>query len=800
MKAILQAIAVFAILTISVNSASSKPHVGPPAAEDVFQHTIIIFDSAAQAPIELARVTLSVDGRLVQGHLSDVNGRALFRDIPEGSYMLDVRAVGYVEIKSTIVINAAHPLDSIPLREVAQQEILITAGVIPNISVDTRTGNQEFDATTYHAPPQARITALVQQSVAGAVRAPTGEVHVRGQHGEFTYYIDGVPIPLGVFGGLNEVVDPKVIDHVTFLTGGFPAEYGGQMAAVMDVQTHVPSGKFHLDASTYAGSYLVFNGTKLFTPGSEQTASSPGDTLGNRVGPYRAINSNGQSLAISDQAGKLGFYLSGSRQETDRRIDPPVERLFHDHGFDYFLYGKANYLIDPTQILTLNLNWGKTVTQIPYDSLEGITVDDQTTTNAFQTLSYMKSFSTEVDHEKSLLVGIYAREGGLIFSPGLQDSARFHFANDTNGYRLAEDRSFLTLGTRVKYDYRLTHQTKLSTGFTFSSTKGNEQFTTTKAMLNAGPSLGESFVGSDFGLFVQAEQELAEWTSIDAGLRYDQHIAPDIPFTSQLSPRIRWNFFIDEYNTAYLYYGRLFMPNNIEGLRSIAATVQSAGEGALPERDHFFEGVYTRNWGSGVTSKLAGFYKIATPGVDDATLGSSAIKTPVNIDTVKTSGIELALTYSAASTPLSAYANAAIIHAYGLGKITGGFLGTDSIGLTDLDHDQRLSVVLGINYQPTDWFLNANAIYGSGLTNGNPSGQAYKAGLFDFNQIAHTTPSWIVDISGGYTFTLAGGSTISPSLYVSNLFDNSHLIKGAYFSNAAWEERRNVVLRVDYHL
>jgi len=36
---------------------------------------------------------------------------------------------------------------------------------------------------------------------------------------------------------------------------------------------------------------------------------------------------------------------------------------------------------------------------------------------------------------------------------------------------------------------------------------------------------------------------------------------------------------------------------------------------------------------------------------------------------------------------------------------------------TDLDHDQRLSIVAGINYQPQNWFTNLVAIYGSGLTN-----------------------------------------------------------------------------------
>ncbi len=133
-------------------------------------------------------------------------------------------------------------------------------------------------------------------------------VHVRGMHGEYTYYIDDIPIPLGVFGGLNEIVDPKVVDRATFLTGGFPAEYGGQTAAIIDMQTRVPSGRFHLDASTFGGSYLT-----------------SGDNIGDRVGMLKALNSNGQSISLSKHVGNLGFFLSGSRQETDRRIDQPVE-------------------------------------------------------------------------------------------------------------------------------------------------------------------------------------------------------------------------------------------------------------------------------------------------------------------------------------------------------------------------------------------------------------------------------------------------------------------------------------------
>ena len=110
----------------------------------------------------------------------------------------------------------------------------------------------------------------------------------------------------------------------------------------------------------------------------------------------------------------------------------------------------------------------------------------------------------------------------------------------------------------------------------------------------------------------------------------------------------------------------------------------------------------------------------------------------MNIQEVKTTGIELGLTYNLPETPFSGFLNGALTHAYGTGLISGGFLDFDTDGSgTDLDHDQRLSITTGFNYQPHDWFYNLVGIYGSGLANGNPDA-VYKNGLFDFNTNAHT--------------------------------------------------------------
>jgi outer membrane receptor protein involved in Fe transport len=316
-----------------------------------------------------------------------------------------------------------------------------------------------------------------------------------------------------------------------------------------------------------------------------------------------------------------------------------------------------------------------------------------------------------------------------------------------------------------------------------------------------GPSIVTDFHGSDFGIFGETEWHPLDWTSFELGARYDQHIAPDVPLTHQVSPRVRWNFYIDESNTAYLYYGRLFMPTNIEGLRSIALNVSTSLVPTLPERDDFVEAMYTHQFPGGLRGKMTWFYKKDAPGVDDQTVGGSAIKTPVNISTVYIRGIELGLSFSSPETPFSGYLNASVIHAYGAGTVSGGFLDISTDGpATDLDHDQRLSVVTGINYQPRDWYVNLGGIYGSGLTNGNPDGVQYRTGLFDFNTATHTPPSWILNLGVGHTLHLTGGSTFEPSLFITNLLDHEHLIKGAYFSGASWEERRNVILKLAFHV
>ena len=301
-------------------------------------------------------------------------------------------------------------------------------------------------------------------------------------------------------------------------------------------------------------------------------------------------------------------------------------------------------------------------------------------------------------------------------------------------------------------------------------------------------------------MYAQTAVAPSDQWELRTGVRFDNHNAPFAGNQSQVSPRVKLSFFPDPANTFWVYYARLFVPTNVEDLRAITSVADSGvvAEPTLPERDHFFEVGYVHRFPFGVVTKLSGYYKRSTPGIDDNTVPGSAIVTSVNIEQVRITGVE-AVVEIRPPGPVSGYVNVALNHAYGFGKITGGFFPAEPpSGYFDLDHDQRLSGAGSLVYSSRGLYLSATGIYGSGLTNGNDTA-SYNTGLLDFNKDAHVSPSFILNASAGYALAL-GGAVVRPQVYVENVFDKKYLLKGAFFSGASVGRPRTVQVRLNIGL
>jgi hypothetical protein len=765
-------------------AAGSATATESTANADVFG---TVSDSVTSTPIGSAQITVQQGERVVVSVLSDAFGRYRAHHIPAGRYLLRVRFLGFRPFEQVITIAERDLRVDARLLAAASElsAVAITAGA--PIAVDTRTGDQSYDQSRSHASPTTTSSQLIQQSVAGAARAPTGEVHIRGQHAEYTYYVDGVPVPSGVSGSLNELFDPSIVNSINFKTGGWDAEFGNKNAAVIDVTTRVPTGGFHMNAAGFGG----------------------------------AFNTSGQSINASTNSGTLGVFGALSRQVTDMRREPVLFDTvtyrpynFHNHGEDLFSFGKLQYTPSVRDVINLEGNWTRTRFQVPFDSSGGASADDnQTDVNSFLNLGWRHRFANQRTTDENtrgsaerdarggeFFAGLFYRYGSLRYVPGASNDPQFVFYPDTTAYNLREDRTFSTTGAKVDFSYRTSDRFEFKSGVLAQFTSGEESFLTSTARGRFGPASNSSLTGHDIGGYVQTSWSPNEHLEVRSGVRYDSHVAPFAGTTSQLSPRIRINMFVNPANTVYVFYGRLFMPTNVEDLRAITSVAQ-AGVVALPtvpERDHFFEAGYIHRFPFGVVTKLSAFHKRSSPGIDDNTVPGSAIVTSVNIAQVRITGLETVVEVRPKG-PLSANVNFSLNHAYGFGTITGGFFPVQTPGgRFDLDHDQRVSSTVNVVYATGALSLSATQSIGSGLTNGvDPSecNCSVGTGLFAFNRGIKVAPNHITAVSAGYLFTV-GSTTVRPELFVDNVFDRRYLLKGAFFSGASVGRPRSVQLRV----
>ena len=102
--------------------------------------------------------------------------------------------------------------------------------------------NATLDKVLLQAP------GVSQDSAAG------GELHVRNEHANLQYRINGIALPDGV-GGFGQIFDTALIGNVSLLTGALPAQFGLRTAGVVDIQTKT-------DAFNNSGSMGVYGGSR----------------------------------------------------------------------------------------------------------------------------------------------------------------------------------------------------------------------------------------------------------------------------------------------------------------------------------------------------------------------------------------------------------------------------------------------------------------------------------------------------------------------------------------------------------
>src|SRR6185437_8693829 len=171
-----------------------------------------------------------------------------------------------------------------------------------NLLAPTGAGSYEMSQQRLESLPQGTNTtldkALLQAPGVSQDSAASGDLHVRNEHANLQYRINGIMLPDGV-GAFGQIIDTGIVGSMALITGALPAQYGLRTAGVLDIQTKADAFNNSGSVSVYGGSHGTFTTSAEYggTVGQTQYYVS-GRYFGSSVGienptpAYNAIHDN----------------------------------------------------------------------------------------------------------------------------------------------------------------------------------------------------------------------------------------------------------------------------------------------------------------------------------------------------------------------------------------------------------------------------------------------------------------------------------------------------------------------------
>ena len=585
-------------------------------------------------------------------------------------------------------------------------------------------GSYEVSHQTIEALPQGNNTtldkALLQFPGVHQDSAASGELHVRNEHANLQYRINGIMLPDGV-GGFGQILDTGIVGTMALLTGALPAQYGLRTAGVLDIQTKADAFDNTGKISVYGGSHQTITPFAEYggTVGQTQYYAS-GRYVYNNLGIENPTPAN-EAIHDRTQQEKGFLYLS---TVLDRE-----SRLTWISGVSNALYQIPNNPGQPTAFMT--------ATQSSFDS--AFLNERQQEINHFNVVAYQRS-AEGIDYQ----ISYFNRYSQLHFWPDPIGDLLI------NGVSSSVYRQSYVNGIQEDTAWRIADSHTLRFGFTTSAERSlvTSINTTFPGVGNPDPAQAtdpvtgvplppvtlfdsSSKLGWLFGTYIQDEWKITNNLTLNVGLRFDQMW--QYVDANQLSPRISLTWVPQEGTTVHAGYARTFTPPQqvIAAPTNIALTQGTViapevtlNDPVLPERAHIFDaGVVQKIWPiPGLEIGLDGYVKLARDLLDDGQFGQAYVLTGFNYDKANNIGLELKALYNMGN--LRMYGNVAWARQIGTDVVSNQFL----FGAAELayiathyiytDHSQILTASAGASYLWNDTRFSASMIYGSGLRSG----------------------------------------------------------------------------------
>ncbi|MDQ7996613.1 MAG: TonB-dependent receptor [Luteibacter sp.] len=578
-----------------------------------------------------------------------------------------------------------------------------------SLSPDTGSSQYVMDRQTIQALPLGDSTPLNQVvlQAPGVVQDSYGQLHVRGDHANLQYRINGVLIPESI-GGFGQTLDARMIDSVKLLTGALPAQYGERTAAIVDITTRTAKDGI-------------------------------GGSVGITGGQFGTLNPNATLFGKKDD---WSFFLTANYLENDVGIENPTSsrKAIHDHTNQVKAFGDISYLINNDTRLSFMFGATNNRFEIPNNPGQSpqfgyldVTDFDSAQLNERQSEKTRFGILSLQGKMGSTAYQVSAGErySGLNFTPDDIGDLMFNgVASDVHRANRATtlqadfstplgDNHTLRYGVYGEFE----RATSSNNALVFpADADGNQTSTTPMNILDSSRILARTYA-----LYLQDEWSIGDKWTVNYGARADRYDAfkPE----SQLSPRLGVVYQPTDSTTIHAGYSRYFTPPASESISPTSIAKFNGTTNALPdngndtplaERSSYYDvGISQKlgdQWTVGIDSYLRHVARIQ----DEGQFGAAVVYSTFNYDQGKVKGDEFTLNYNGGA--LTAYFNFAYNRSVGKRIITGqyNFDPDDLAYIQDhfihLDHDQKYTSSGGVSYAFADSTrIGADYLFGSGL-------------------------------------------------------------------------------------
>ncbi len=603
---------------------------------------------------------------------------------------------------------AAQPASEVPDTVVQARRLDEARGVIsPTLGATVST----LDRNAIEGLPQG-VEAPINQlllTFPGVVQDSFGEIHIRGEHRNLQYRINGVTIPEGI-QGFGAYLDARGLRSFSLLTGALPAQFGYRTGGVIDVNLLSGASNPGGWASVYGGSFNtfqpsvgyagIFNGWDVFATGAYRQSlqgieppTGSYDSIHNRTDQYRGLLSVSRLI---DDSTRISFIGGASANRFQMPNNPGQPQEFPVDGITDF--NSARLSARQWERNT----FGILALQGSRDALD------------WQVAGFARRSSTHYlpDVQGELAFnGVASDIRRQSQAAGLQADASYQL-NASNTLRFG----VMTMAERVR---------AWNTSFVFPVDADGEVLDAQFPVIN-----NNRRTSWLYGAYLQNEWRITDRFTLNFGLRGDY--ADQAVQAGQVSPRINAVWRPWDGTTLTIGYARYFTPPAQELITpftlsqfadTTGAPPGTSGNAPRPERSNYFSAGISQRITPQLTLGTNAWYKQATDMLDLGQFGRALVFTPFNYARGETYGVEFTGQWN--SPRLSLYANLTLSRATGREIRSSQFnfepdeLAYVASKYVRTDHDQLITGSAGASYRVWEGArASATLLYGNGLRRG----------------------------------------------------------------------------------